>query len=187
MDLREKKTLRAIKNSFLQLRSQKALERITVKELCELSEISKTTFYLHYKDIYDLSEALQGELIEEIMCGITHPEYFLSDSAEFTKELCYAYYSQQQLVDILFSGTQAAILPVQIEKKLRAYLSENFGPLEENYDILLTYLVQGSHSLYREHSRRYDTEKLIHIVGIASKAAADAIRNDSSRSTKLEH
>ncbi len=176
MDLREKKTLRSIKNAFLQLRSKKLLERITVKELCELAEISKTTFYLHYKDIYDLSEILQNELIEDIMCGITHPEYFLSDSSEFTKELCYAFYSQQQLVEILFSGTQGAILPFKVEKNLRSYLTEKFGPLDENYDILLTFLVQGSHSLYREHCHKYDMEKLLQIVGVASDAAAKAVK-----------
>ena len=46
MDLREKKTLRAIRTAFLQLRGQRPLEKITVKELCELAEISKATFYI---------------------------------------------------------------------------------------------------------------------------------------------
>ena len=55
MDLREKKTLRAIRTAFLQLRGQRPLEKITVKELCELAEISKATFYIHYRDLYDLS------------------------------------------------------------------------------------------------------------------------------------
>ena len=58
MDLRERKTKRAIKDAFLQLRVKKPLERIRVKELSELAQISKATFYLHYKDIYDLSEQL---------------------------------------------------------------------------------------------------------------------------------
>jgi len=61
MDLREKKTLRAIRTAFLQLRGQRPLEKITVKELCELAEISKATFYIHYRDLYDLSERLQKE------------------------------------------------------------------------------------------------------------------------------
>ena len=63
MDLREKKTKRSIKKAFLQLRAQKPLEKITIKELSELAEISKATFYLHYKDIYDLSSQLQNEVI----------------------------------------------------------------------------------------------------------------------------
>ena len=56
MDLREKKTKRNIRNAFIELRAKKPLERISIKELAELAEISKATFYLHYKDIYDLSE-----------------------------------------------------------------------------------------------------------------------------------
>ncbi len=177
MDLREKKTLRNIKNAFLQLRSQKPLERITVKELTELAEISKTTFYLHYKDIYDLSEALQSELIEEIMSGITHPESFMSDIPAFTRELCYAFYSQQQLVDILFSGTQAAVLPIRIEQEIRDFITKNAGELDENYDILLTYLIQGTYHLYSEHNRKYGADKVIRLAGIASQAAVKAVQD----------
>ena len=55
MDKRIVKTKKAIKDTFLQLRAKKPLEKITVKELCELAYINKSTFYCHYKDIYDLS------------------------------------------------------------------------------------------------------------------------------------
>ena len=66
MDLREKKTKRSIKNAFLQLRAQKPLERITIRELAELAEISKATFYLHYKDIYDLQQQIENEAAGKI-------------------------------------------------------------------------------------------------------------------------
>ena len=64
MDLRIQKTKKSIINSFLTLRSKKPLERITVKELSNAAQINKATFYLHYKDIYDLSEALENELLK---------------------------------------------------------------------------------------------------------------------------
>lgn len=54
MDRREIKTKRSIKNAFLKLRSKKEIEQITIRELAEEAEISKATFYLHYRDIYDL-------------------------------------------------------------------------------------------------------------------------------------
>ena len=65
MDLREKKTERNIRNAFLAIRTRKQLEKITVRELCESAEISKATFYLHYRDIYDLSETLQKDVVKE--------------------------------------------------------------------------------------------------------------------------
>ncbi|EKC69722.1 TetR family HTH transcriptional regulator [human gut metagenome] len=40
----------------------KPLEKITVKELCESARINKSTFYAHYKDIYDLSDAMEEEV-----------------------------------------------------------------------------------------------------------------------------
>ena len=59
MDLRVEKTEKAIKNAFIELRSQKPLEKITVKELCAEARINKSTFYSHYQDIYALSEAME--------------------------------------------------------------------------------------------------------------------------------
>ena len=55
MDLRIQKTRNSIINAFLELRSRKPIEKITVTELAELAVINKATFYKHYKDIYDLS------------------------------------------------------------------------------------------------------------------------------------
>ena len=45
MDIRIEKTERAIRNAFLELRAAKPLEKITVKELCSLACINKSTFY----------------------------------------------------------------------------------------------------------------------------------------------
>ena len=64
MDLRIEKTERGIKNAFIELRSRKPLEKITVRELCELACINKSTFYSHYKDIYDLSDSMEAEIPE---------------------------------------------------------------------------------------------------------------------------
>lgn len=59
MDRQKQKTLRAIRNAFLELRPRMPLEKTTVRELSDLAEISKATFYLHYADIYALSEQLR--------------------------------------------------------------------------------------------------------------------------------
>ena len=52
MDIRTEKTENAIKSAFLELRAKRPLEKITVKELCALARINKSTFYTHYQDIY---------------------------------------------------------------------------------------------------------------------------------------
>lgn len=47
-DARVRYTKMVIKNSFVKLLAKKPLEKVTVKEICELSEINRATFYKYY-------------------------------------------------------------------------------------------------------------------------------------------
>ena len=87
MDLRQKKTLRAITQAFYALRKQKKLEAITVTELCAQAEISKATFYLHYRDIFDLSEKLQMYIINEALNQTEISASIMDHFSEFSREI----------------------------------------------------------------------------------------------------
>ena len=67
MDLRVKKTEKAIRGALYQLILEKPVEKISVRELSERAEINKTTFYAHYDTIYDLIDRLEQETIESII------------------------------------------------------------------------------------------------------------------------
>ena len=165
MDIREIKTKRNIKNAFIQLRSHKSLERISVKELAELAEISKATFYLHYHDIYDLSDSLQKEIIKSILDSISQPDLVLTDVKSFTKELFYAFHSEQALIDILFSGSQASTLPISIEKEIREYIFK-LVPQARNdarFNILLSYQIQGGYYAYIENYKQFGIDCVMEI------------------------
>ena len=69
-----RKTKTAIHNTFLELRSKKPLEKITIKELCEKAQINKSTFYSHYKDIYDLSDQLETDVVASVIEAIPNPQ-----------------------------------------------------------------------------------------------------------------
>ena len=62
-DRRTRYTRQSIKETFLELLKQKNFTKITVTEICKISEINRGTFYLHYRDIYDLSEQMENEII----------------------------------------------------------------------------------------------------------------------------
>jgi AcrR family transcriptional regulator len=65
MDRRTAYTRMVIKDSLYELLGKKHLPQITVKELCELADINRATFYRNYQDIYDLFEKLEEQLTEE--------------------------------------------------------------------------------------------------------------------------
>lgn len=60
-DARVRYTKMVIKNSFVKLLAKKPLTRVIVKEICELSEINRATFYKYYCDPYDLLEKLEND------------------------------------------------------------------------------------------------------------------------------
>lgn len=163
MDLREKKTRRNIKNAFLQLRAHKSLERITIKELAELAEISKGTFYLHYKDIFDLSSQLQRELIQDILDSIIRPDIPLFDMAQLAQELSAAFHAHQSLIDILFSGAQAAVLPINIEHGIREYAFQIRPRVRENakFNVMLSLQVHGCYYAYQENCEKFGADEVM--------------------------
>lgn len=65
-DRRIRRTRTAIQSAFLKLIFEKDINKITIKELCERADINKSTFYLHYQDIYDLEEQFEEEISEKV-------------------------------------------------------------------------------------------------------------------------
>ena len=163
MDLREMKTQRSIKNAFLQLRAAKPLEKITIKELSELAEISKATFYLHYKDIYDLSSQLQNEVIQNILDSIIQPDIPLLDTVKLTRVLYEAFYSHQNLIDTLFAGNQAAVLPSSIEQGIKEHVFRTTPGTCDNTElnVLLSYQIYGGYYAYWSNHKRFENNRIL--------------------------
>ena len=58
------RTKRMIREAFAELLSQKQdISKISVKELVEKADISKSTFYCHYQDIYAVIEEFEQEIL----------------------------------------------------------------------------------------------------------------------------
>lgn len=48
-------TKKIIMASLMELLEERSLDKITVRDICELSGINRNTFYYHYSDIYQRS------------------------------------------------------------------------------------------------------------------------------------
>lgn len=170
MDLREVKTKRAIKNAFIQLRTRKPLEKIKVKELCDMAEVSKATFYLHYQDIYHLSQVLEEELIQGFLKDIEGIDG-IENWEEFTIQLARAFYSQKSMIDILFSRGRESILPLRIEKGIKDYVFEKRSDLKNDisFNIWLTDRIMGTYFVLNEYYDDYGIEKIVKTVNSFSR------------------
>ncbi len=64
-DRRTRYTRSVIRQSLLTLMQQKPFAKITVTEICRLSEINRGTFYLHYYDLEDVLDDVIKEMIRD--------------------------------------------------------------------------------------------------------------------------
>lgn len=85
-DLRVRKTRKAIDEAFMELLQKKPLDKITVRELCEKAKVSKGTFYLHYKEIYDLYDRKVEKVYRDSLPGIDDTGLFFTDPRKFARE-----------------------------------------------------------------------------------------------------
>ncbi|MCD8130947.1 MAG: TetR/AcrR family transcriptional regulator [Lachnospiraceae bacterium] len=165
MDIRIKKTKESITNAFLELRSRRPLEKITVKELCEKAMINKSTFYSHYTDVYDLSEQLENEVVESVLSNLTMPSDL--KTSEFVNELFHALLSCDRLINILFTGDRQGRLLKVLKPRLQKmflpyYLEHTDSP--ERANILLNFSINGCYYAFMEN-RAYGDDFVIQVLG----------------------
>ena len=65
MDRRIRKTRAALKGALANLMLVKQVKDISVRELTDLADVNRGTFYLHYKDVFDLLEKTEDDILEE--------------------------------------------------------------------------------------------------------------------------
>lgn len=75
LDRRKKYTRMVLKESLIQLLKEKQISSITVKEICDLADINRSTFYAHYSDQFDLLDKTEEELIEEMKGYLSQYSY----------------------------------------------------------------------------------------------------------------
>ncbi len=97
-----RKTKIKLRDGLTILMKEKPLKSITVRELADLVDINRGTFYLYYKDIYDMIEQIETEMFEEFndivklrlsKSGGESPDPILSDVFTFladNADLCIA-------------------------------------------------------------------------------------------------
>lgn len=75
MEKKENRKIRytrmVIKESFLELLKTKRFDRITVKEITDLADINRATFYAHYNNSEDLTREIELEMADKVISAMS--------------------------------------------------------------------------------------------------------------------
>lgn len=66
MDRRIQYTKKIIKETCLELLSEKDITKVSVSELCKKADINRATFYRYYLDIFDLLKKIEDDFVTEL-------------------------------------------------------------------------------------------------------------------------
>ncbi len=152
-NLRYRETEERIVREFTALLEEKPPERITVAELCRNCGINRSSFYLHFKDVYDMMDTIEEGLARYSghLFDISGEEYSLGKRfrrlLEFVREhrSFYRNYYREGREERLFR----MVLPDALEKSL-GRLAAELGPGgEEEIVYHLEFFRHGFASLVR--------------------------------------
>lgn len=112
---KNRKTKQLIQKSFMQILENKSFESITVGDITKHAQINRGTFYLHYKDKFDLLDNIEQQLFEDLGNHIDELQTHYSVSKTFEK-------GQEQLAATLFSSIKmhAPMLKIFLSDRGRA-------------------------------------------------------------------
>ena len=165
MDIRIEKTKNAIREAFLHLRQKKPLEKISVRELCSIARINKSTFYSHYRDIYDLSDSIEQETIQTVLNSIAQLDYSAQAPEVFAREILDACLTHLPHTMEVFSASDIHQLGSRIDRSVRELIYQKYPEYQADprKEILLTFCIMGAHYAYWNHAD-LDRELLINSI-----------------------
>lgn len=115
-DIRFYRTKERILNAMIELLKSKHFDHVTVKDICEKAEISRSGFYLHYMDKYDLVEKYQLELMKQVNYLIEENVKEKLSMEETMVKLLYFFLNEGQLLGLLISNKGSVEIQDQVKK-----------------------------------------------------------------------
>lgn len=69
-DRRIRRTQKLLKQSLVELMSEKAFKDITIKDITDRADLNRGTFYLHFSDTYGLLMAMENDVLDDFQSMI---------------------------------------------------------------------------------------------------------------------
>ena len=109
MDRRQRKTRNAIFQAFTRLLEKKTYSALTVQEIIDEADISRSTFYAHFETKDELLKALCIEIFEHVFSDelLSEENHDFSHHSTFKDRITHILYhlqEKQQSIKGLFSG-----------------------------------------------------------------------------------
>ena len=148
-------TKQVLREAFIELLRKKPLEKITVTRICEIADVSRGTFYLHYRNPYDLLESMENEFLADLekqlraLTATAKDDY--SEDADFWLDILNMLLAEKELMQLFFANPNGSFLTKCLalnrvySEELCKHMFPNMSQQERDY--MHTFYEHGSASV----------------------------------------
>ena len=201
VDRRIRKTKTQLKNGLAKLMAEKSINEISVKELVELVDINRSTFYLHYSDIYNLLEEIEEEMLSEIKQSIEqHPRGVGYNTFTYLEDIYLALENNKDICKALLgdNGDASFIFKMKeiVQENSMKQLELLFPDIKEDLKYTFSFCLSGCMGIVNQwlfengsespqHMAKLTFSMLIHALGIDGKY--EKILNEQDKNNIVSH
>lgn len=156
LDRRVRRTRKLLQTSLLACMREKPLGSISMRELCRMADLCRTTPYLHYKDVLDIFEQLEQALSMELNAVYTEnpPEITAQDPIPFFTALYALAQKRRDLVDVLLNHNGDNAFMAQLTNQAENYIRQVYAckqpPIDAN-DYRIAFLFGAVASMLKRY------------------------------------
>jgi AcrR family transcriptional regulator len=120
-DRRFRRTQKQLTSGLIELLKSKNINQISVRELSELADINRATFYLHYKTVNDLLFDLENEVFDEIVSS--YKDHDILNQYDFLLNLYRCIIQYNELLAVLLNSNTGSTLWDKLSNSIKDHYS----------------------------------------------------------------
>lgn len=150
-------TQRNFQEAFWILYTRQSIDKITVKDICNLAGYNRSTFYQYYKDVYDVLHKFEDQLLNEVdefVVSLVEQANSL-DASQAMQEIFGFFTRINKYITVLFGSHGDTEFIHKLVENLKPFWIKYFFRTEEQYtpaevDLLMEHYISGLLSMYQK-------------------------------------
>lgn len=163
------KTQQAIKDAFWSLYKQQKIETISVKDITTKAGYNRSTFYVYFKDVYDVLEQIESELMPGV-ADLPSIDFSQQVHADVMENMMTIYEKNGDYYSVLLSEKGDPYFATKLKNVFKSMMCDALGPLinpsDMAVDYALEFLVSGTLAIVKHW---YDMGKSMPIEKLMPK------------------
>ncbi len=169
-----------LKEALINQLKDKSISKITIKALCEEADINRSTFYAHFRDVYDLLDQIETEVMNDMeQTLIAYYHVNINEADEMVIKLLDYIVANQDICLTLLNEKVNAGFHDKITSMAHNFVVQGFLETnkidEELADYISTYIISGSIRLIETWLKNNSTKSSVEMADIIMRLGQNGI------------